>query len=864
MNLGGHLRHYYDASNFVAVQGWIGRRLARAPRSLFDTNVFYPYGRALAYADPMLSSAVVFAPLYAVSGNPIFAYSVSIILLQALSGWAAYFAAQRLTGSALAGWIAGIVFALSPFRTGHYHLAHVQISFPTPLAFFAFARFLEEERIQYLAVALFFLWCQMATILYFGIPLSLMLVAVALGFVLLRPWPWRGRTLAAVVAGGIAFGLAFLPVAWPYIAARAEMGFQRSLTDTQGDGWTADILWYLAAGPENRLYRMADTGGQPGLFPGFTVYALALAAFVLVPRPAGPGLPRFGTWIRRLVAGSLGITLTAIALYLASGGGSVRIGGVHLQMMKLDRALLMLFALGAAWLALVGWAWARGPRERALSPREWAPLLALLTLVFVLLTLGPVMRLGGRDVGAGLYPWLYHVFVPLRALRIAVKIAFAVMFLLGLLAAFGLAALEARLTGSRLARGLVVVPVLLLVEYLPRPLPFDVIRWNEPPPVYRWLAAQPGDFPILEWPSFHEFPDATYGMWTLLHGKRLVNGSSGFDPPFTDAIRDAASRLPDPEAVSLIRSVYPLRYVLAHLNLLSPDERARWEAFGRKSPAGFRFVDRFGDCLVFEPTPGPERSRRWERTFSTALVSAKPEARVRIGLTREDPEVEPIADVSFDGRAVTRLTPGSAPQDLGVALRPPYPSIDRNVLRVELTYRLRPDVQAGARYRIGSTGVQSPADLVVVSAGKAHGNEARIRIDGLEFSANRRGYNVVVLEPRSGRVVAHDLFDTFIARAQSARLAEYIRRIPAGAIVVAAVKDDGIGQLGDDAVEAFHSVGGSADPRLAGLFTSHLLIGVKGAPAGSAIEAVGFERLAKVVGEDRLDPQLVIEGFRLE
>ena len=49
----------------------------------------------------------------------------------------------------------------------------------------------------------------------------------------------------------------------------------------------------------------------------------------------------------------------------------------------------------------------------------------------------------------------------------------------------------------------------------------------------------------MEWPSCHELPDATYGMWSLLHGKRLVNGSSGFDPPFTQEIRQALARLPD-------------------------------------------------------------------------------------------------------------------------------------------------------------------------------------------------------------------------------------------------------------------------------------------------------------------------------
>jgi len=859
---GAHLRRFFDVHYFMGVHGWLARRLVEAPWALFDINLFYPHGLSLAYSEPMLLSAIlVFAPVYWVSRNPILAYTVTVVLFRALAGWAAYLTASRLTGSRLAGWVGGIVFALCPFRTEYYQFAHMQLSFATPLAFLAFARFLEGERVRDLAWALVFLWCQMVTVFYFGIPLSLMLAGLAMGFVLLRPRPWRVRTLVALLVGGVAFAVAFLPVAWPYLVTRAEMGFERDLADAVER--SADILTYVDAGRENRIYRLANSGRGPALFPGFTVYALALLAFVLAPRRAAAALPRPGVWARRLVGALLAATLAAIAVFLVTGGGTVRVLGAELRMTELDRPIALLLGLGAAWLALEGWAWARAGRERALSPREWAPLLGLLALVFVLLSLGPVMQLGGRPVGEGLYAWLYPVFPPLRAMRIALRIGFAAMLLLGLLAAFGLVALRARLAGTRFAAALALVPILVLVEYLPRPLAFDVIRWDHPPPVYRWLADQPGDFAILEWPSFNELPDATYGMWTLLHGKRLVNGSSGFDPPFTDTIRQAATELPDPEALARIRSIYPLRYVLAHLDQLSEDERAVWEGFGRPPWDGLRPVGRFGSTLVFEFAPGPERSRRWERTFSTDVVAARPHARVHVGLAREDPEIQPTVDVSFNGRALTRLALDSAPMDLRVPLPPPYPRVDRNVFGLEITYRLRPDVSDDSRYRIGGTGVHSLVDLVVTSAGREHGRAASIRINGTDASPNLRGYNVVVVDAHSGEIRSREIFDTFVAPAESARLAEFIRRVPAGSIVAAAVKDDGVGHLTDDAVQAFRSVGGRLDPR-GTLFVSHLLIGVKGAPPGTAVEATGLQRLTRVVGRDRQDSVLEIRDFRLE
>jgi hypothetical protein len=296
---------------------------------------------------------------------------------------------------------------------------------------------------------------------------------------------------------------------------------------------------------------------------------------------------------------------------------------------------------------------------------------------------------------------------------------------------------------------------------------------------------------------------------------------------------------------------------------LPDDQREPWEQLGRTPPAGLSRAGRFGSALVFEVSPGPDRGRHREWTFSRDMVLARPRARVRIALTREDPEIQPAVDVTLNGRHLLRHTPTATPVELSVPLPPPYPRADRNVLRLELAYRLLPHVTADPRYRIGETGVVSPVDLVVTSAGKDHGRMAPIVVNGSEAGPDLRGYNVVVVDPRSGTVAARAVFDTFVDRAASARLADFIGRVPAGWIVAAAIKDDGVGRLGEDAVRAFHSIGGQRDPR-GTLFVSHLLIGVKGAAPGTAVEEVGFRRLTRVIGEDRGDRLLVIDDFRLE
>jgi hypothetical protein len=78
---------------------------------------------------------------------------------------------------------------------------------------------------------------------------------------------------------------------------------------------------------------------------------------------------------------------------------------------------------------------------------------------------------------------------------------------------------------------------------------------------------------------------------------------------------------------------------------------------------------------------------------------------------------------------------------------------------------------------------------------------------------------------------------------------------------VVAALDETTWQLTDQALAAFRSIGGQVDPRSA-FGQSHLLIGVRGAQPGEAIEAVGPGLLAVTVGRDR-PAGLRLEAFEL-
>ena len=220
-------------------------------------------------------------------------------------------------------------------------------------------------------------------------------------------------------------------------------------------------------------------------------------------------------------------------------------------------------------------------------------------------------------------------------------------------------------------------------------------------------------------------------------------------------------------------------------------------------------------------------------------------------------------DLTLNGRPLRRIDSGGAAT---LSLTPPYRAADRNELHFVHRYRVRPEVAGSAEvYRIGTTGVRSPVDIELVSAGRGpqgQGGMVSARVNGHEVvDVPRRGYNVVALDGRDGYVLWGDNFDTFKSPAESRRMAERIATLPTGTIVIAGVKTDGGGQLTAEGVATLRSIGGQQDLQRT-LWLAHALIGIKGAPPGSAVEASGPGNMTASVGRPR-PLAFTLEAFSL-
>jgi hypothetical protein len=202
------------------------------------------------------------------------------------------------------------------------------------------------------------------------------------------------------------------------------------------------------------------------------------------------------------------------------------------------------------------------------------------------------------------------------------------------------------------------------------------------------------------------------------------------------------------------------------------------------------------------------------------------------------------------------------PARVTITLTPPFNVAAPNVIRLRYAYR-RPATALDARYRIGRTGVRAPGDLRVMSAGEPYGKTGRIELNGVaQGPAMRRGYNLVTFDG-AGEVLESATFDTYRGAEAGPAMATWIARIPVGTVVAGAVMDEASYGLTEPVIAALRTIGVAGDIR--GHYRdSHAFIGVKGAPPGSALEALGSRQVVVSVGRvERTESDLGRIGLEL-
>jgi hypothetical protein len=251
----------------------------------------------------------------------------------------------------------------------------------------------------------------------------------------------------------------------------------------------------------------------------------------------------------------------------------------------------------------------RGRPERRLFPGALAVGLAIVglfmrprasfatTIAYLLaMVLAYEMSLGLSGYS---YRFLFDRVPLFQGFRAIARLGIFVVFFLGVLAAFGYAAL-ASVRGMPRRALLTLAVAILLLEY--RVSPLALIRYpNEPPPLYAWLAAQPRGV-VAELPLPEALPgtDPRIAYLSTFHWQPIINGYSGFAPQsYLDQIY-ALRNFPDEEAMISLRRV-GVRYVVVHLAAYDRDKAVLvQQAFAhyRLRELG-RFFDGAGEATVY-------------------------------------------------------------------------------------------------------------------------------------------------------------------------------------------------------------------------------------------------------------------------
>jgi hypothetical protein len=137
-----------DNIQYVYMTGWVAQALLLGRSPLSDPRLNYPDNLALAATDAPFLSMLAVAPATLALG-PIAGYNLLMLLSHLLSGYFTYLWLRRLTGSRAAGVVAGLAFALAPFRLIH-SAAHPQITSTQmlPLFFWALDAALSAARLS--------------------------------------------------------------------------------------------------------------------------------------------------------------------------------------------------------------------------------------------------------------------------------------------------------------------------------------------------------------------------------------------------------------------------------------------------------------------------------------------------------------------------------------------------------------------------------------------------------------------------------------------------------------------------------------------------------------------------------------------
>ncbi|GAC1378073.1 MAG: hypothetical protein NVSMB33_01310 [Ktedonobacteraceae bacterium] len=534
---------------------WDTNTLLHNAGQFWQGQLLYPNSLTLSYSENLLGEAILFAPLYLLTHNPVLAYNFTFYMTFLLCGTNIYIAARYYTGKPFASFIAALIYAFAPYRLGQIDHIHVVAGEWIPLAFLYLDRSLQQGKWRHWSLFGLFYLLQLLSSIYYGIFLSYTLLAYILvrysqpfvvqlrqqkGAYLQQLMKLALRPLSVFFVTAII--LFFLMR--PYLSS-LHQGLVRSTLESAS--YSAFIRDFLFTAPFNTLYGVyhyngvtLPLDGEHFLFLGWSIMALSVFGAVL----------------------------------------ALRKGNIPLRAFAWTGLIVLLFALGPFLQYGTSSGAPRLPTDAYTHP--FPPAIPM--------------------------PWFlaYYVLPGFKGLRVPARLIGVLLMMLALLSGYGVAWLQEMLparwtrksdenmqTGKSFRqfswRKVVVQGVLIV---LPFALLFEALPFNPPvthvptgraiPAVYQWLASHDDKKPVVELPMAHmdenltftRKEEAWYDYYALYHDHPIVNGWSGYRPDLTVHISTLLLQFPSEDSLAMLEK-YHITYVVVHPQLYlkyeSPD-----------------------------------------------------------------------------------------------------------------------------------------------------------------------------------------------------------------------------------------------------------------------------------------------------
>lgn len=280
---------------------------------LYDGGFFYPAQQTLAMSDSLVGLQPLALPMGLVLGDPVLVANLLLVLTFPLAALSADALARLLTGSRVAGWVAGTAYAFAAYRFTHIgHLNLLQM-WALPLAFLTLELVLRRggwrAAIAWGAVHVFIAGTALNYLLMLAIlePLWLVVRLAMDG----EPRAAVRRLVRLVAPGAAAAGVILL-LLLPYVALRAQ-GFERRDIDTFD--FSARLADYARPADESLFLGDAAPRALTGAYeraiaPGTTVMALAVIGLGLAAGARGDRRRRLRHLVPWVVLGGAAFVLS--------------------------------------------------------------------------------------------------------------------------------------------------------------------------------------------------------------------------------------------------------------------------------------------------------------------------------------------------------------------------------------------------------------------------------------------------------------------------------------------------------------------------------------------------------------------------